>query len=266
MVLRQHNVEHVWMARYAAMRGATPAGWYARIQAERLRRAEARLCRASALVLAIQDEERETLRRLAPQARIETLPVGVDLGRFREPSPVQPPIVLIAGSFGWPPNEEGARRFLKEGWPLVRRSHPDSRLRVAGKDISESLARSASDAGAEVAGYVESMPTEFSDASVLVVPLWVGAGARVKIVESLAAGLPVVSTTVGVEGLGLSDGTHYLRADTPVALAAAVSSLLATAEKRTALSSNGRRKAQETWSLEAVARLQNRYCEEVATP
>jgi glycosyltransferase involved in cell wall biosynthesis len=266
IVLRQHNVEHVWMTRFAEARRGTPTGWYASIQARRLRLAEARLCREAALVLSIQDLETKILRRLAPRARVETLPIGVDLTRFPEPVPESPPIVLLVGQFGWPTNVEGALRFLAEGWPLLRREHPDTRLRVFGKGISASLLDSARSAGAEVLGYVDSAAGQFATAAALVVPLWVGAGVRVKIIEALAAGLPVVSTSVGAEGLGLSDGIHYARGETPQELARRLSGLLASPERRAALSKAGRDQARHNWSLEAAAQLQNGYCEEVGLP
>ena len=92
---------------------------------------------------------------------------------------------------------------------------PGARLRLAGKGIPQHLAAEARKAGAEPVGYVDDMASEFARASVLVVPLWVGAGARVKIIEALAARVPVVSTGLGAEGLGLVPGAHYLRADFP---------------------------------------------------
>jgi hypothetical protein len=108
MVLRQQNVEHVWMGRYARERGATPAGLYAHFQADRLKRAETFLCRAAALTLAIQEGEAEILRALAPGARVATLPIGIDFARYPPRRAVGPPVLLLAASFAWPPNVEGA--------------------------------------------------------------------------------------------------------------------------------------------------------------
>lgn len=264
VVLREHNVEYLWMTRFAERQANPITRAYASIQARRLREAEAFLCQRASLVLAIQDVETEILRRLAPRARVETLPVGVDLARFPEPAPVSPPVVLLVGSFGWPPNVEGALAFLTDGWPLVRAAHPEAELRLVGKDIPASLEAAALRAGAKVVGYVESMAAQFATAAALVVPLWVGAGARVKIIEALATGLPVVSTALGAEGLGLVPGTEFLTGETPQELAGALSDLLASDAKRSHLSHAGRAKARATWSLEAVTAVQNRYCEEVA--
>ena len=266
MVLREHNVEFLWMARYARAAGASPRGIYATLQAARLRRAEAELCRRAALVLAIQDEEARVLRAMAPGARVETLPVGVDLAAFPEPAPVSPPVVLLAASFQWPPNVEGALRFLREGWPRLRARVPAAVLRLAGKAPPRALRDACAEAGVELAADVPSMPAEYARATLLLVPIWVGAGARVKIVEALAARLPVVSTSIGAEGLDLEPGVHFAGAETAEALADAAAELLEEPGLRESLATEGRAMAESRWSLHAVSALQARLLSSVETP
>jgi glycosyltransferase involved in cell wall biosynthesis len=263
-VLREQNVEHLWMERYARERGAAPAALYARVQAARLKRAEASLCRAASLTLAIQDREAEILRSLAPSARIETLPVGIDLDRFAEPRPAEPPVLLLAGSFAWEPNAAGAIRFLEEGWPRVRAGAPNATLRLAGKGPPPSLRAAAERAGVELAADVPSMPEEFARATLLLVPLWIGAGARVKIIEALGARLPVVATSFACEGLGLAPGMHYMEGESAAELGERALELLRDRSRRDGLARAGRAVAEERWSLPAVARLQNRLVAEVA--
>ena len=264
MILRQHNVEHLWMERYARERGFTPSGLYARSQAVRLKRAEAFLCRAAALTLAIQEGEAVILRALAPEARVATLPIGIDLSRYPPRRPSEPPVLLLAASFSWPPNVEGALRFLAEGWPRVQAGAPEARLRLAGKSPPASVVRAANKAGAEVAADVPSMPEEFARATLLLVPLWLGAGARVKIVEALAARLPVVATPFACDGLGLTPGVHYLEGETAAELADRALALLRDPARGDAPARAGRAVAEERWSLPAVARLQNELVAQVA--
>ncbi len=264
LVFREQNVEHLWMSRFAREQGLSPSGLYARIQASRLKRAEAHLCRAAALTLAIQAEEADHLRALAPGARIETLPIGIDLGAYPEPRLADPPILLLAASFAWAPNVAGALRFLAEGWPLVRAAAPHARLRIAGKSPPPGLVRAGRDAGAEIAADVPSMAGEFARATLLLVPLWIGAGARVKIIEAMAARLPVVTTSLGASGLDLTPGAHYLEGETAAELAARSLALLADPARREALTRAGRAVAEERWSLKNVARLQNDWVAQVA--
>jgi glycosyltransferase involved in cell wall biosynthesis len=259
-VLREHNVEFSWMRRYAASRDNPLVRAYAGFTAGRLERAEATLCRSASLVLVIQENEAREIERVATGARVEIVPIGVDFGRFLPPAPVSPPIVLIVGSYAWSPNAEGVRRFLHAGWNEVRARIPGARLRVVGKDLPAPLAREIEAAGAEPVGFVEDVAPEYARASALVVPLWVGAGARVKIVEALGAGLPIVTTRLGAEGLGLDDGVHARFAEEPGALGRAAAEILADPAQARRLAAQGREWAKRQFSLASVARRTNELC------
>lgn len=259
-VLRQHNVESLWLERYAnSLRG--PSREFALFQARRMRSAEGRLCSAMDLVLAIHDDEAAAIRALAPDARVEVVPVGVDFARFRDSAPGAPPVVLVAGSFNWPPNDEGARAFLAEGWPRIRARVPDARLRLVGKGMSDSLVAFAREAGAEPVGYVADIAAEYAAASALVVPLWAGAGMRVKIVEAMAARLPVVATSLAAEGLEVRCGVEAEIGETPTALADAAAGLLAGPERARAMADAAHAHAAIRWSLDAVAGRTQVLCE-----
>ena len=262
MILREHNLEHVWMARYARGRDFGPASLYARTQVSRLREAEVSIARRSALVLAVQNAEANALHALVPETRVETLPIGVDLNAYPEPRPEDPPIVLLAGSFAWPPNIDGAVRFVREGWPRVTARVPAARLRIVGKDMPQFI-RLLGHQGAEVVGYVESMAEELARATVFVVPLWVGAGVRVKITEALAARVPIAATRIAAEGLGLEANKHFAAGDTGAELGEQVATLLLSPEVRDLYRTRGRAIAEEHWSLDAIADLQNKLCASV---
>lgn len=262
-VLREHNVEFSWMRRYANSCTNPLRRAYAGITAAKLERVESAFCKRAARVFAIQDSEAGELRRVAPGARVEIVPIGVDFRRFQERRPDAPAVVLVVGSYAWSPNLEGLRRFLDLGWPTLRALAPDARLVVVGKDLPEPFAAELRARDAVALGYVPDIGAEFARASALVVPLWVGAGARVKIVEALAAGLPVVATKLAAEGLGLRDGVHALFAEEPTGLARAVARLLAEPELARRLSAEGRDWAAAHFSLDAVARKTNQLCAEV---
>lgn len=260
MVLRAHDLEHVWLKRYAARLRNPFARTYVFDQVRRMERAERELFARCALVLAIQDEEAAAMRRLAPATRVETLPIGIDLGRFGTPAPEDPPVVALVGSWDWAPNADGGRTFLERGWPRVRAALPAARLRLVGKHLPPALAELGTRSGAEVVGYVEDMAVEFARAAVMVVPLWMGTGVRVKIVEGLAAGVPVASTPIGVEGLGLTAGVHATLAESPEALGDAVSALLRDPARARATAEAGRAFVRERYSLEGVARQMLDWC------
>lgn len=252
-VLREHNLETRWLQRLAA---SAPQPWvraFAGLQARRMRRAEADLCGQMDLVLAINEEEAALIREWQPRTHIEVVPVGIDPARFQRRQPGEPPVVLLTGAFGWGPNAEGARRFLAEGWPRVRERCPSARLRLVGKDLPPALADFARAAKAEPVGYVEDIAPEFAAATLMVVPLWVGAGLRVKIVEAALAGLPVVSTPMAAEGLNFQDGEHGLLAETGGELGDRVADALTDPARREQMADQARREAAQRWSLAAVA-------------
>lgn len=262
-VLRQQNAEALWMSRYAASLGNPLARAYASIQARRLGAVEPRLCERMDLVLAVQPIERDLLRVSAPRARIELTQVGIDFSRFGPRRRSTAHRVLIVGSFAWEPNVQGLMRFLGEGWSRLRERMPDVHLRVVGKAPPPALVEACARTGVELAGYVDSMEVEFSSASLLLVPLWVGAGARVKIIEAMAARLPVVSTPLGAEGLGVRHQTHFLEAETPAGLADAAADLLGNPAMAASLAESAWQHARAEFSLEAAAEVANRLCESV---
>jgi glycosyltransferase involved in cell wall biosynthesis len=153
---------------------------------------------------------------------------------------------------------------MRKGWPTVTARVPRARLRVVGKDPPRSVHRAADKIGVDVAGNVESIAEEFAKATVLVVPLWAGAGARVKIVEAMAARLPVVATRLAAEGLDLRAGEHYAPGDTPGELGGQVATLLLSPELRQVFQRRGRAIAEDRWAQDRVADLQNALCAEVA--
>ncbi len=259
-VLRAHNLEHLWLARYGDRLANPAARAYVRAQVRRMRRVEAELCARLDLVLAIREAEAEALRALAPDTRVETVPLGIDMGRYRPRAPESPPVVALIASWEWAPNVDGGRAFLERGWPRVRALAPEARLRVVGKGLPSELASLAGQMGAEAVGYVEDMSLEFARAAVLVVPLWMGSGIRVKIVEALAAGLPVATTTIGAEGLGLEPGVHAAFADTPESLGEAVAELLAQPDRARAMAEAGGVRMREHFSLAAVAARTTELC------
>jgi glycosyltransferase involved in cell wall biosynthesis len=153
----------------------------------------------------------------------------------------------------WQPNEDGVLHFIDAILPLVRRARPRAALTVVGRNPGERLRRAAEAAGVRVTGTVEDVRPHLGAAAVMVVPLRVGGGTRLKIFEGLAMGKAVVSTAIGAEGLPLEDGVHFLCADRPEVFAAAVLRLLDDAGLRRRLGAAGRRLVEERYGWPRVA-------------
>jgi glycosyltransferase involved in cell wall biosynthesis len=192
--------------------------------------------------IAVSDIEAEEVRAtgLVP---VELIPTGVDTEELA-PSPppaAGPPRLLFTGTMSYAPNHEGILWFAERVWPLVRARVPDAELMVVGKDPPEAVRALDGRDGVEVAGFVASMAPYFERASAVVVPILTGAGIRVKIVEAMSAGRPIVSTSLGWEGLPFVEpGRHLLVADEPEAFAAQTVRLLRDGELRERLAREAR--------------------------
>ena len=208
-VLFQHNVEtHIWQRRAEHARGPLQSA-YMRLQANRMLAYEKRVCRQAARVVAVSASDAEAMEKLFGLEAVPHVPTGVDVAAFAAPAdrPAAEWDLVFIGSMDWTPNEEAVVRFVREILPLVRQSKPDCSLAVVGRRPPRSILRLAEqDARITVTGTIPDVRPYLWRSRLSIVPLRIGGGTRLKIYESMAAGVPVVSTTVGAEGLGV----HHL--------------------------------------------------------
>ncbi len=242
VVLSTHNVDAELIS--SLSRGAPPLAperWRLRFRAGSMLRTERRAARAADAVLCVSEHDAAEFRRLGG-ARVLVVPNGVDDELFDiGPPPEDTESVLFFGLMAYPPNVQGISRFVREGWPQVARKRPRSVLRVVGAGASPELARALGEGErVEFAGVVPDISVELARANVVVVPIWQGAGTRLKVLESMAAARPVVGTPLGVERIGFEDGEHGLVDEDPGGLARLTSELLADQARATELGTQGR--------------------------
>jgi glycosyltransferase involved in cell wall biosynthesis len=265
VVLFAHNVEHrIWQR----LTCVEPRVWRRlplEIEWRKMRRYEARACAWADLTLAVSDVDRAALSALAPAARVDAIPTGVDTTYFAPNARHEHPARLVfTGSMDWYPNEDAMLHFIETVLPRVRARVPGATLTIVGRRPAAHLRAVARAAGSvEVTGTVDDVRPFVAEAAVYVVPLRIGGGTRLKIFEALAMGKAVVSTTIGAEGLPLVPAEHFIQADDPVAFADAVAALLASPDRRQALGARGRALVEEKYSWPQVAREFAGRCEEV---
>jgi glycosyltransferase involved in cell wall biosynthesis len=204
-------------------------------------------------LIVVSEEDAAVLRRLAPGAGpLIVAPNGVDVDRFiATPVPIEPS-VLLSASLDYPPNAEGARWFCAEVLPIVQRAVPGLRFRIVGRKPGPDTLALARPGVVEVCADVPSMVPYLRQSRVAVVPLRVGTGTRLKALEAMAAGRPVVGTSIGLEGLGIIDGVHARIADTPAAMAAAIIELLTVEAKAQNLAAGGRKLVEDRFRWDAI--------------
>lgn len=237
-VLFTHNVEAEIWRRHADTAPPGPRRWLLASQYRRMARFERDAVRRFDLLLAVSDADAQTLERLyGPLSQpVHVVPTGVDTEYFapREGS-VRNRHLVFTGSMDWLPNEDGIVHFVREMLPLIRQVEPSTTLSIVGRDPTPAVRNLEAQYGVTVTGRVDDVRPFVAEAAVYVVPLRIGGGTRLKIFEAMGMGKPIVSTTVGAEGLPVSDGLHLLLADTPDAFAHAVVRLLQNQTERARL-------------------------------
>lgn len=232
-LLFQHNVESILWRRQAAAERHPLKRLVYRLEAEKMERYERAAVAGFDHVLAVSDADRAAMATMTAAARISVVPTGVDTKAFRptarNSSPE--PIVLFLGSMDWEPNIDGVQYFVDAIWPRIRAAVPAARFQVVGRNPGLSVRRLASES-IEIVGTVSSVVEYLHRAAAVVVPLRVGGGTRLKIYEAMAAAKAVVSTTVGAEGLDVTNGRDILLADTPDQFASALSRILVDPRER----------------------------------
>lgn len=215
-ILFQHNVESVLWRRRAQFEATFLGRLIARIECAKMTRYEGAQVRRFPHVFAVSEADRENMTAMVDRSRISVIPTGVDLRQFRYDPELKPagPFVVFVGSMDWEPNINGVEYFLNEIWPHVLAAVPEARFQVVGRNPHPRLQRLAS-ARVEITGTVPSITKFIRDAAVIVVPVRMGGGTRIKIYEGMAMGKATVSTSVGAEGLDVHHGHDILLADRP---------------------------------------------------
>ncbi|MBD0425673.1 glycosyltransferase [Aquisalinus flavus] len=261
-VLFTHNVETEIFARHAKT-AAFPMSLVWRVEHAKMARFERTACSRFDTVIGVSGRDAMTLKETFGAATTAAIPTGVDLDFFAYTPPANETGPLIfTGSMDWRANQDGLTWFLHDVWPLIAAARPQTSLKVIGKNPPQHLIDAAGKACANwtFTGFVDDIRPHAAGGSAYVIPLRVGGGTRIKAYEAMAMGMPVVSTTLGVEGLPLTPGEHFFSADTPEAFAAATLRLLAEADTRRALSGAARAFVEANASQKSVAEVFERIC------
>jgi glycosyltransferase involved in cell wall biosynthesis len=255
-VLFQHNVESMIWERYVEQAPDPLRRWYFREQAKRLWRYEQEACRRAAYVAAVSEIDAELMRRKFGLESVAAVPTGVDVDELTPPAgeSLESDLVFV-GSMDWMPNGDGMNWFLDAILPLIRQQRPETTVTVVGRKPSVSLvARAAAEPGLRVTGTVPDVRPFLWKSAVSIVPLRIGSGTRLKIYEAMAARVPVVSTTIGAEGLDYDPGTMKV-ADEPREFAARCLELLDDQDERGQQAASAWEMVRERYSWQNAARV-----------
>ncbi len=243
MVCDWHNIDSEVMRRYSEHAPSALHRLYAKVTARSIAAMERRLLNEFDAHIVVSERDREHLRELAPDARVFVIDNGVDVNHHSEKNIEEAHRswissrhlseeyagkrnrIVFVGSMDYHANIDACAHFAREVWPEARRQNPDLVFTIVGRKPAESIRALAGLPGIEVTGTVEDVRPFYREALAAVVPLRVGGGSRLKILESMAAGVPVISTRLGAEGIRATDGEDILMAETPKEFCRAISAV-----------------------------------------
>jgi len=254
-ILSKHNIEATLYRQLARAKAPLSPAWaLAYLEALALARHEGRTAALFRQIVVVSEQERARLTGHCPANRIAVVPNGVDTGYFAPQPGVaeEPDSLLFVGSFFWAPNVDAARWLVDEILPRIRRDLPGIRLYLVGHDPPPEIRALAHPPDLVVADSVPDVRPYLARAGVCVVPLRIGGGTRLKILDALAMGRPVIGTSLAGEGLDLAAGQELLIADGAEAFAAATVRLLRDSAQRAELGAAGRRAVESRYTWPAV--------------
>jgi glycosyltransferase involved in cell wall biosynthesis len=261
-VMFTHNLEAEILERHAAV----ATGWRRlvwRREAAKMDAFERATLRRFDSVVAVSERDEVALAKRYALPVVRRIETGVDLefNAYQAPR-AEGNVAVFAGAMDSRSNIDGIEFLLRAVWPRVHAVRPQSRMLIAGRNPPPALVAEAAASGMNwhFTGSVDDIRPYLHEGDISLIPLRVGSGTRLKAFEAIANGLPVVSTTLGVEGLGLAAGEHFLAADTDAAFADAILALLADTPRRVAMAEAGRALLEARYSWAVIARQFEAIC------
>jgi glycosyltransferase involved in cell wall biosynthesis len=253
-VLVEHDVSFVSLSRSRTLLSGAAAKLANLYDWMRLLRYEINAVENAELVVVMSEHDKSELGKFADTHSIHAIPNGVDCNQFSpQTDQREPDSILFVGFFRHEPNVQAVDYFCRDVLPLIRKDRPEVRLQIVGASPPMQIQQLANETGIDVLGKVDDISAYYRKCAVFVAPILKGSGTRLKILEAMASGSPVVSTTIGAEGLDVQDGKHLLIGDTPEAMADAVKTLLSNQELNKSIAAQARERVVARYDWDAIA-------------
>ena len=242
VVIRMHNIEHQIWERLAENESNLMMKMVYRVNKKQLEHVENTILKKMDGYMTISDPDYQYFQQTAPSVPGVVIPFGIDMENYELEDDYiasDKPSLCHIGSMNWSPNMEGIEWFLDEVWPMIHEAHPELQFTVAGHGTPDKLLQ-RKDANVQFVGAVPSANEFMLDHDMMIVPLLSGSGIRVKIVEAMALGRVVITTSVGAEGLAVENGKHLFIADTPEEFLSVIDKCIQTPDLCSIISENAR--------------------------
>ena len=253
IILRAHNIEHeIWERIHDTTRNPFKK-WYLSHLTKTLKNYEIEALPKFDGIAAITATDAKELAKYSNYTQVTDIPFGIYPEQYQvsDPDEWEFPSLFHIGSMNWMPNEEGIRWFINEVWPMVQEKHPGVKLYLAGRQMPGWL-KKLNVKNIEVLGEVESATHFINSMGIMIVPLLSGSGIRIKIIEGMAAGKPIVSTTVAAEGIKCDSGKNIMLADSAVEFTNSISGLLKDKQKAVQMGVKARKLIEHEYNNDSI--------------
>lgn len=260
-VITHHNIESSLMARRAKVESTRFAQFYVDLQARRLRKYEISQSRRFDINVMVSHIDEKELKEMVPSVNTVVVPNGVDVDYFTVREDEQDLAIIYTGGMNMFANRDAVMHLIDDIWPRVKEKYPEAVFNIIGQDPPEELINLAKrDKSINVLGYVDDIRSHVGKSAVYVVPLRVGGGTRLKVLDALSQGKAIVSTSVGCEGIDVTDGENIYIEDEDVSFADRIIELFADPVRRKELGRKARKLAEDKYAWESIGEvLQGSY-------
>ena len=263
ILLVDQTIEYLVYKHYVAVQAPLIAKPLFSIDVAKLKYWETRFWKSADKVVAMSESDKLEMQKLVPDLDVAIVPNGIDISQFTETrKPPSVPKILYVGNFKWLQNAEAAEVLITKVWPIIKKEIKNAKLWIVGRFITDEI-RKYEGPDIELTEYIEEIKDAYNNSSVLVAPIEGPGGTRLKILESMASSLPVVSTSVGVEGLGIKNGIHAYVSDSWKGLAKHAIKVLRNPASAQQLGDNAKEYVEENYSWDASARILHELYKEV---
>ena len=266
LVLRAHNIEHLIWQRLALETTLPVNKLYLKYLAKSLKSYEVSVMNKLDGIVTITHNDEVRFRDLGCTTLVDTIPFGISYPAIIKPVDIpQQKTLFHIGSMNWIPNQEGIRWFLKECWPQIHVKFPEVRLVLAGREMPKWMLNTAI-SGVDIKGEVADASRFMCENGIMVVPLFSGSGVRVKIIEAMALGKTVITTSLGAEGIMCEHRKNILIADTPDEFLDAIITCFSDQGVASQIGENARQYIQENHLMEKVSNIIQKYYQQLIQP
>ncbi|MFC1646855.1 glycosyltransferase family 4 protein [Patescibacteria group bacterium] len=266
LVVSEHNVEHEVYESYASNSSNLLVKYVLKKDANRIKKWEKKVLKAADEIVCVSTIDQKKLINFSDRKSVELVPNGVDIDHFQfeeKDFTKNEKTFLYVGNFAWLPNKNSLDLLLNRTWPKIVSSHPQSKLNIVGKNLPKKYLKNKKYSNIEFFQNVNDIRKQYSKCDALLAPIDISGGTKFKLLESMAAGLPVVTTKHGASGLPVKSGIHCIIAPTQADFLEGVKSLFTNTSRWQKICKNAREFVENKYSWKNISSLQQKVWEKV---